>query len=112
MVGVRRAGLPLKLDAITKGDNNCFFNAVYALTQRPGMAQELAAGDVAGIRNPHDLRLKVARFAKRSRLAVVDELKRHYYETYPEELWDDMWSRMEQNEEWADATKSISLISE
>ena len=57
MVGVRRAGLPLKLDAITKGDNNCFFNAVYALTQRPGMAQELAAGDVAGIRNPYDLRL-------------------------------------------------------
>ena len=54
---VGRAGLPLKLDAITKGDNNCFFNAVYALTQRPGMAQELAAGDVAGIRNPYDLRL-------------------------------------------------------
>ena len=73
MVGVRRAGLPLKLDAITKGDNNCFFNAIYAQTQRPGVSQELAAGGVAGIRNPYDLRLKVARFAKRSRLAVVDE---------------------------------------
>ena len=103
MVGVRRAGLPLKLDAITKGDNNCFFNAMYAQTQRPCVAQELAAGDVAGIRNPHDLRLKVAGFAKRSRLAVVDEFKRRYHETYPEELWDEMWSRMEQNEEWADA---------
>ena len=103
MTGVRRAGLPLKLDVITKGDNNCFFNAMFAQTQRPGVAQELASGGVAGIRNPYDLRLKVARFAKRSRLAVVDEFKRLYYETYPEELWDEMWSRMEQNEEWADA---------
>ena len=103
MVGVRRAGLPLKLDAITKGDNNCFFNAMFAQTQRPGVAQELASGGVAGIRNPYDLRLKVARFAKRSRLAVVDEFKRRYYETYPEKMWDEMWSRMEQDEEWADA---------
>ena len=107
MVGVRRAGLPLKLDAITKGDNNCFFNAIYAQTQRPGVSQELAAGGVAGgvagIRNPYDLRLKVARFAKRSRLAVVDEFKRLYYETYPEKMWHDMWSKMEQDGEWADA---------
>ena len=103
MVGVRRAGLPLKLDAITKGDNNCFFNAVFAQTRRCDVAQELAAGGVAAITSPHDLRIKVARFAKRSRLAVVDEFKRRYYATYPEELWDEMWSRMEVNEEWADA---------
>ena len=103
MVGVRRAGLPLKLDAITKGDNNCFFNAVFAQTRRCDVAQELAAGGVAAITSPHDLRIKVARFAKRSRLAVVDEFKRRYYETHPEELWDEMWSRMEQDEEWADA---------
>ena len=103
MVGVRKAGLPLKLDAITKGDNNCFFNAIYAQTQRPGVSQELAAGGVAGIRNPYDLRLKVARFAKRSRLAVVDEFKRLYYETYPEKTWHDMWGKMEQDGEWADA---------
>ena len=103
MVGVRRAGLPLKLDAITNGDNNCFFNAVFAQTRRCDVAQELAAGGVAAITSPHDLRIKVARFAKRSRLAVVDEFKRRYYETHPEELWDEMWSRMEKDEEWADA---------
>ena len=103
MVGVRRAGLPLKLDAITKGDNNCFFNAVFAQTRRCDVAQELTAGGVAAITSPHDLRIKVARFATRSRLAVVDEFKRRYYETYPEKLWDEMWSKMEQDEEWADA---------
>ena len=103
MVGVRRAGLPLKLDAITKGDNNCFFNAVFAQTRRCDVAQELTAGGVAAITSPHDLRIKVARFAKRSRLAVVDEFKRRYYETHPEELGDEMWNRMEKDEEWADA---------
>ena len=101
MVGVRKAGLALKLDAITKGDNNCFFNAVFAQVQRPDVAQELAGE--APIRGPHDLRLKVARFAKKSKLAVVDKFKRIYYETYPPELWDGFWNRMQQDQEWADA---------
>ena len=104
MVGVQKAGLAhkLKLDAITKGDNNCFFNAVFAQIRRPDVVQELAAAGVAAITNPHDLRLKVSKFAKRSKLAVVDQFKRLYYETYPAELWDDMWSRMEKDQEWAD----------
>ena len=100
-MGVRKAGLALKLDAITKGDNNCFFNAVFAQVQRPDVAQELAGE--APIRGPHDLRLKVARFAKKSKLAVVDKFKRIYYETYPPELWDGFWNRMQQDQEWADA---------
>ena len=100
MVGVRKTGLPLKLDKITKGDNNCFFNAVFDQTQRHGVAQELAGEEP--IRSPHDLRLKVASFAKTSDLPVVDRFKRVYYETYPPEFWDGFWNRMEQDEEWAD----------
>ena len=100
MVGVRKTGHPLKLDKITKGDNNCFFNAVFDQTQRHGVAQELAGEEP--IRSPHDLRLKVASFAKTSDLPVVDRFKRVYYETYPPEFWDGFWNRMEQDEEWAD----------
>ena len=100
MVGVRKTGLPLKLDKITKGDNNCFFNAIFDQIQRYGVAQELAGQEP--IRSPHDLRLKVARFAKTSGLPVVDRFKRVYYETYPPEFWDGFWNRMEQDEEWAD----------
>ena len=100
MVGVRKTGHPLKLDKITKGDNNCFFNAVFDQIQRLGVAQELAGEEP--IWSPHDLRLKVARFAKESGLPVVDRFKRVYYETYPPEFWDGFWNRMEQDEEWAD----------
>ena len=100
MVGVRKTGHPLKLDKITKGDNNCFFNAVFDQIQRLGVAQELAGEEP--IWSPHDLRLKVARFAKESGLPVVDRFKRVYYETYPPDLWDGFWNRMEQDEEWAD----------
>ena len=101
MMGVKKTGRALELDAITKGDNNCFFNAVFAQVQRTDVAGELAGE--APIRSPHDLRLKVARFAKKSKLDVVDKFKRIYYETYPPELWDEFWNRMEQDQEWADA---------
>ena len=101
MMGVRKAGRALELDAITKGDNNCFFNAMFAQIQRHDVAQELEGEEP--IRSPHHLRLKVAKFAKKSKLDIVDKFKRMYYETYPPELWDEFWNRMEQDQEWADA---------
>ena len=101
MIGVRRAGLPLKPDAITPGDDNCFFHAAFAQCQRPSVAQELS-GEPA-IRDNHDLRLKISRFARNSRLPLIQSFKKLYEESHPSESWDAFWKRMEKDREWADA---------
>ena len=101
MVGVRRAGLPLKLDAITPGDDNCFFHAVFAQCQRPSVAQELSGEPP--IRGNHDLRLKISRFARNSRLPIIQSFKKLYKESHPSVSWDAFWKRMAKDREWADA---------
>ena len=101
MVGVRRAGLPLKLDEITPGDGNCFFHAAFAQCQRPSLAEELL-GEPA-IRNNHDLRLKISRFARRSRLPIIQRFMSLFQESHPTESWDAFWKNMENDRVWADA---------
>ena len=101
MVGVRRAGLPLKLDKITPGDDNCFFHAVFAQCQRPSVAQELSGEPV--IRDNHDLRLKIARFARNSRLPLIQSFKKRYEESHPADSWDGFWKTMAEDRVWADA---------
>ena len=101
MVGVRRAGLPLKLDAITRGDDNCFFHAVFAQCQRPSVAEELS-GEPA-IKDNYDLRLKISRFVRNSRLPLIQSFKKLYEESHPSESWDTFWKTMAKDREWADA---------
>ena len=102
MVGVRRAGLPLKLDDTTPGDDNCFFHAVFSQCQRPSVAQELTGEPTILIDN-HDLRLKISRFALTSRQTVVMSFKKLYEECHPADSWVAFWKRMEKDRVWADA---------
>ena len=102
MVGVRRAGLPLKLDATTPGDDNCFFHAVFSQCQRPSVAQELT-GEPTILVDNHDLRLKISRFAQTSRKTVVKSFKKLYEECHPADSWVAFWKSMEKDRVWADA---------
>ena len=78
MEGVRRAQLPLRLplDDITEGDGNCYFRAVCSQLQRP----DVAASDQLRRLDHRSLRRKVCSFMLKSRLPVVQNFKRNWYE--------------------------------
>ena len=78
MEGVRRAQLPLRLplDDITEGDGNCYFRAVCSQLQR----LEVAAPDHFRRLDHLSLRRKVCNFMLKSRLKVVENFKRNWYD--------------------------------
>ena len=78
MEGVRRAQLPLRLplDDITEGDGNCYFRALCSQLQRP----EVAAPDEFRQLDHRSLRRKVCNFMLKSRLKVVENFKRNWYD--------------------------------
>ena len=86
MVGVRRAGLPLRLplDDITEGDGNCYFRALRSQLQRP----EVAAPDHIKRLDHRSLREKICNFMCKSKLPVVNDFQKNWLDFQDSELGD------------------------
>ena len=97
MAGVRRAGLPLKMDTRTVGDGNCFPRAVTQQCQRAAMA-------INTVRDHKDLRKKLCKFMVETELQVVQVMKRLWEVSGGvEEPWEAYWQRMSGDKVWVES---------
>ena len=97
MGGVRRAGLPLKMDTRTVGDGNCFPRAVTQQCQRAAMA-------INTVRDHKDLRKKLCKFMVETELQVVQVMKRLWEVSGGvEEPWEAYWQRMSGDKVWVES---------
>ena len=109
---VNQRGLPLILDKLTEGKGNCFPIAILDQCKRPEILKELSVTTKAIVkqetnRGQMQLRTAVKFFIRTSKHPNVAKYKAEYQATVAQankENWDKYWTRIVQNEVWADYT--------
>ena len=109
---ILRCNVPLKRDAYTLGDGNCFPRSIIQQCERYDVQKWLTEQRPWKIASSyHDLRLRVARFALETSNDDLRNLKEHYENVQiPLQMeegivvrsWNDYWRWMSQDRVWAD----------
>ena len=107
MKAVRRLQLPLKLDEITEGRENCFPLSVLAQCRRQEIFQDLTSPvkNLAQQGDPTLLRRAIYKFITKSRQPTIQEYKKRYHEilaSLDNKTWTEYWEVMVRNYEWVD----------